>query len=81
MVEKEYNWTWKNIDFGDGNVQFYLMSPNEYYCCNPLYFLNKIIQGQNTGLDRENDNTVLLLFNMLDGIEKQIPTDKYQVVS
>jgi hypothetical protein len=81
MVEKEYDWTWKNIDFGDGNVQFYLLSPKEYYCCNPLYFLHKILTGANAGLDGKNDNTVLLLFNMLDGIEKQEPAKKYQVLS
>ena len=81
MVEKEYNWAWKNIDFGDGNAQLFLLSPREYYCCNPIFFMNKILQRKNIGLDGNNDNTVLLLFNMIDGIEKQKPSKKYQVIS
>jgi hypothetical protein len=35
----------------------------------------------NIGLDGNNDNTVELLFNMMDGIEKQKPKDPYQVIS
>jgi hypothetical protein len=82
MVEKEYRWSWKNIDFGDGgDVGFYLVSPKEYYCCNPLYFIHRILKGQNTGLDGENDNTVMLLFNMLAGIENQKPEEKYTHLS
>jgi hypothetical protein len=43
--------------------------------------MNKIVQGRNAGLDDENDNTILLLFNMLDGIEGQESAHKYQVLS
>jgi hypothetical protein len=39
------------------------------------------LTGNNIGFDGENDNTVLLLFNMLDGIEKQKSSEKYQVLS
>lgn len=46
-----------------------------------LYFLNNILQGNNAGLDGNNDNTVLLLFNMLKDIEKQKPEHNYQCVS
>jgi hypothetical protein len=81
MVEKEYKWNWKSIDFGDGDANVFLLSPKEYYCCNPLYFLYKIVSANNAGLDGKNDNTVLLLFNMLEGIEKQKPAHKYQVLS
>jgi hypothetical protein len=49
--------------------------------CNPLYFLYKILSGNNAGLDGANDNTVLLLFNMLEGIESQKLAQKYQVIS
>jgi hypothetical protein len=80
MVEKEYGWNWKDIDFGEG-ANIFLLSPNEYFCCNPLYFLYKILSGNNAGLDGANDNTVLLLFNMLEGIESQKPAQKYQVIS
>jgi hypothetical protein len=81
MVEKEYGWSWKDLDFG-GEVQgIYLVSPKSYYCCPPLYFLTKILNGNNKGFDGENDNTVLLSFNMMDGIEKQKPSKNYQVIT
>jgi hypothetical protein len=81
MVEKEYGWSWKDLDFGDEVQGIYLVSPKSYYCCPPLYFLTKILNGNNKGFDGENDNTVLLLFNMMDGIEKQRPSKNYQVIT
>jgi hypothetical protein len=80
-VIKEYGWEYKDIDFGDGETQFYLVSPEEYFCCNPLYFINKILSGNNRGLDGNNDNTVLLLFNMMKDIDAQRPDMKYRVIS
>ena len=81
MVVKQYHWVWRHLDFGDEIQGIYLVSPGTLYCCPPLYFLNKILLGNNKGLDGNNDNTVMLLFNMLDGIETNIPEHKYQVVS
>lgn len=81
MVEREYGWQWKYLDFGEDIKGIYLVSPLSYYCCPPLYFLNKILQGNNAGMDSENDNTVLLLFNMLNGIEKQVPSHTYMCLS
>ena len=81
MVEKKYGWKWKRIDLGDGNSILCLLSPQEYFVCNPLYFIHKILSGKNIAHYGENDNTVLLLFNMLDGIENQKPSQKYQFIS
>jgi len=81
MVVKQYNWTWKHLDFGKDGQGIYVVSPNAYYCCPPLYFLNKIMQSNNAGLDGKNDNTIMLLFNMIDGIENDKPAHKYQVIS
>jgi len=81
MVVKEYNWSWKHIGFGGDGAGIYLVSPQNFYCCPPLYFMNKILLGNNKGLDGKNDNTVLLLFNMLNGIENKTPPKNYQVIS
>jgi len=81
MVINELNWTYKTIDFGNGQKSFYLVSPEEYFCCNPLYFINKILTEKNIGLDGNNDNTVLLLFNMMRDIDNQKPKTKYQAIS
>jgi hypothetical protein len=73
MIEKEYNWNWKNIDyFGDGDIQLYIVSPKEYYLGNPLNFVYKILTENNI------ENNILELFNILNGIEKQEPEKKYQ---
>jgi len=81
MVIKEYGWQWQYLDFGQGGAGIYIVSPKTYYCCPPLYFLTKILLGNNAGLDGKNDNTVMLLFNMLDGIENQKPSSNYQTIS
>ena len=31
--------------------------------------MNKIVSGENIGLDGENDNTIILLYNMLANVE------------
>ncbi|MDR2638545.1 MAG: hypothetical protein LBC09_01760, partial [Helicobacteraceae bacterium] len=52
MVEKEYRWSWKSIDFQDGyGESYYIVSPKEYYCCNPIYFIQKILMKNNPGFD------------------------------
>lgn len=81
MVARHYQWQWQYLDFGDDVQGIYLVSPQALYCCPPLYFLDRILSGGNTELDGKNDNTVMLLFNMLDGIENQAPPQKYQVVA
>ena len=81
MVVKGYNWKWSYLDFGDDVKGIYLVSPNALYSCPPLYFLTKILLGNNAGLDGNNDNTVMLLYNMMDGIEVQKPPHNYQVIS
>ena len=81
MVVKEYGWRWQYLDFGNDVDGIYVVSPNSLYCCPPLNFVNKILKGNNTGLDGKNDNTVLLLFNMLNNIEADVPSENYQVLS
>lgn len=81
MVIKEYNWQWQYLDFGEEGSGIYIVSPKTYYSCPPLYFLTKILLGNNPGPGGENDNTVMLLFNMFDGIENQVPAENYRVVS
>ena len=81
MLCEEYDWQWKYLDFGDDVKGIYLVSPKKYYCCPPLYFMNKILGRNNPGLDGENDNTIMLLFNMIKDIEKQKPAEKYQIIS
>lgn len=79
-VIKKYGWSWKYLG-EDDNMGVYIVSPNEYYSCPPLFFLTNIINGENIGLDGKNDNTILLLFNMFEGVERNIPSEKHTVLS
>ena len=81
MVNREYGWQWKYIDFGNEEKGVCIVSPKTYYCCSPFSFLTKILLGENEGLDGKNDNTVMLLFNMIDGIENKKPLHNYQIIS
>ena len=78
-VIKEYGWFWKYL--GDDDMGVYIVSPSEYYSCPPLFFLTNIINGENIGFDGKNDNTILLLFNMLEDVERNIPSKKHTVLS
>lgn len=82
MVVKKYHWSWKEIEFSGGSTSFYLVSPKEYFICNPFACVRNILSGNNAGLDGKNDNTVALLFNSLarieiDGINGKKPVEKY----
>ena len=63
--------------FGDSpeKVIFGVISPGKNFCNAPMPYLLRILQGKNTGLDGKNDNTVLLLYNMLETIDLQ-PEEK-----
>ena len=70
-----YGWSWKAVGENSSNFWVSVVSPKEYYFNTPLHYLNKIMSGKNIGLDGENDNTILLLYNMLADIDAK-PGDK-----
>lgn len=80
-VCKEYGWSWLGLkeDF-DEYPAFYVISPNNRYCIPAFGFIYNIINKKNEGLDGNNDNTILLLFNMLDGIETRDTEHPYTVL-
>lgn len=72
-----YGWTWKVFGVSKDDTVFGVVSPEENFCNAPLLYLNKILSGQNIGLDGRNDNTVLLLYNMLKDIDQRPEDVKY----
>lgn len=79
-VVKAYGWSWMLVGQSKENSNVSIVSPRAYYSCPPLKFMNKILRRDNLGLDGENDNTVLLLFNMLKNIESSKPATLYSIV-
>lgn len=79
-VCNEYNWSW--MKFGEPiphdngfctTTQFNsIVSPNKMYSLEPHMLIRDILEQKHTGLGGENDNTILLLFHMLETIDEQL---------
>ncbi len=72
-----YGWTWKVFGDSEQKAMFGVVSPEENFCNVPMQYLLKILKKQNIGLDGKNDNTVLLLYNMLENIDQRPEREKY----
>ena len=72
-----YGWTWKVFGDNESNTMFGVVSPEENFCNAPMPYLLRILKGQNIGMDGKNDNTVLLLYNMLENIDQKPEQEKY----
>lgn len=79
---KIYGWKWMGLRAEDEEyAAYYIVSPNHKFCCPPFSFILNILEGGNIGLDGRNDNTIMLLFNMLDGVEtRQNASHNYMVL-
>ena len=58
-----------------------IVSPKENYSIQPMNYMQKILTNKNIGLDGNNDNTILLLFNMLNNIDDNPKDKKYMPLS
>ncbi|MBR6402606.1 MAG: hypothetical protein IKS48_04405 [Eubacterium sp.] len=70
LVCNSYGWKWRAVGDSEGKNYISIVSPNEYFCLFPLHYINKIVSEKNIGLDGENDNTIILLYNMLAKVEE-----------
>lgn len=78
---KYYNWSWKFIGDNKSRAIVSIVSPEKNYSIQPMNYMLKILTQKNIGLNGKNDNTVLLLFNMLENIDKNISDIKYTPLS
>lgn len=80
-VCKQYGWNWLGLkEEFDEDLAFYVVSPNNRYCIPPFGFIYRIVNKNNEGFDGKNDNTIVLLFNMLEGIEMRSTNLSYTVL-
>ena len=70
-----YKWSWKMLGDSAQASLVSIVSPEENYSIQPMNYMQRILTYKNIGLGGENDNTVLLLFNMLKNIDDN-PEDK-----
>ena len=73
-----YGWKWMELGESEKSVIHSVVSPKGFYSNAPMLYLHRILTGKNIGLDGKNDNTVLLLYNMLENIDDR-PEDKMYV--
>lgn len=66
-----YGWKWKELGESEENTIHSVVSPKGYFSNAPMLYLYRILTGKNIGLDGQNDNTVLLLYNMLENIDER----------
>lgn len=64
-----YGWEWKLLGNSKETAEICVVSPKGFYSNAPLSYFYRIISENNIGVDGKNDNTVELLFNMLEGID------------
>ena len=70
-------WKWKALGENAGNASFCVVSPGDYFSNAPMPYLLRILFGNNRNVDGTNDNTVLLLYNMLENIDRKPEKQKY----
>lgn len=73
-----YGWKWMELGDSEENVVHSVVSPKGYFSNAPMIYLYRILTGNNIGLDGKNDNTVLLLYNMLENIDDR-PEDMMHI--
>lgn len=73
-----YGWEWKGFGDSKESAVYGVVSPKRYFSHAPLLYLHRILTGNNMGLDGKNDNTILLLYNMLEDIDSK-PEDKMYI--
>lgn len=65
-----YKWKWQELRAEDEEYgAFYIVSPTTKFCIPPFRLFFDILNAKNIGLDGNNDNTIALLFNMLENVE------------
>lgn len=62
-------WSWEMFGSSAEKAVYGVVSPGQNFSNAPGSYLLRILRGKNIGLDGQNDNTVMLLYNMLEGID------------
>lgn len=77
-----YDWQWRTVGKSPEEIMFsFAVVSKDDNWVNPCgIYLNKILTGKNYGIDGKNDNTVLLLYNMIEETIKKQPVRKLTVL-
>lgn len=74
----EYGWKWMFLGKNEEDACIHVVSNDRQYSHMPLIFIHRILSGNNINIDGTNNNTILLLFNMIENIkEKKSEGDFY----
>lgn len=70
-----YGWKWRAVGKNKENFIISVVSPDDCFCIFPLNYMNRILSARSSQSDEKEDNTILLLYNMLETIKSK-PHDK-----
>lgn len=68
-------WSWEMFGSSEEKAAPGVVSPQKNFSNAPRRYLLRILQGKNIGVDGNNDNTVTLLYNMLENVDNN-PEEK-----
>lgn len=80
-ISLEYGWKFEKLGSFKGNTKLSVVSPKEGYSIQLTDYIYKILSKKNIGPDGNNDNTVLLLFNMIANLNEEKSECKYSPLS
>ena len=76
-----YGWKWMMIGNSSDNLFLHAVSDDENWAIPCMSYVNRILNGKNYGLDGANDNTILLLYNMIAECMNNTPDKKLTILS
>lgn len=79
ILVKGYGWEWKGVGNSPETATYCVVSPKGFWVNPCMKYMFKILTEQNIGIDGENDNTVLLLYNMLENADDRPSDKKYTI--
>lgn len=72
-----YGWKWMLLGKNEEDASINVVSSDRQYSHMPLLFMYRILLEENIGIDGTNDNTVLLLFNMIKKIKDKKSSEEF----
>ena len=72
-----YGWKWMLLGKNAGDASIHVVSDDERYSHMPLVLVYRILLEESMGINGTNDNTILLLFNMIEKLKGKENAGKF----
>ncbi len=72
-----YGWKWMSLGQKKDTASVFVVSPENYFCHPPMYYIQRIINGKNLGEDGRNHNNIIENFKRFSDVDSQPNEKKY----